>query len=193
MRKLAHAEIPRHRPEELAALARHPVVLVLEDIRSAHNVGSILRTADGLLLEEVILCGITPPGDHRSAFKASLGSEAFVPWRKETDTRAIISGLKASGYTIAALELTTHPTVAADLTPEQFPLALVAGNEVEGISDETLALCDLALEIPQYGAKQSLNVSVATAIAAHDIVRRYRLLRHLPLFSGSDQRFTPPA
>lgn len=195
MRKLRHEEIHRPPPEVLSGMPRHPVVLVLENIRSAHNVGSILRTADGFRLSEVICCGYTPPADHRSVFKTSLGAEETVPWRHVSRSVDIIQDLKYAGHHVAALELTDRPTVASDLQIDHFPLVLIAGNEVEGVSDEALALCDMALEIPQFGAKQSFNVAVALGMASHDLVRHYRHLRGEPLFLPGDPRFqtsSPP-
>lgn len=191
MRRLRHDEIHRPAPTALAGMPRHPVVLVLENIRSAHNVGSILRTADGFRLSEVICCGYTPPADHRSVFKTSLGAEETVPWRHVARSVDVILDLKDRDYTIAALELTDTPAVVSDLQIAHFPLALIAGNEVEGVSDEALALCHIALEIPQFGAKQSLNVAVALGMAAHDLVRHYRHLRGEPLFLPGDPRFEP--
>lgn len=192
MRKLRHTEIPRPDSRELTDLPRHPVVLVLDNIRSAHNVGSILRTADALRLEEVICCGFTPPADHRSVYKTSLGSEETVPWRHAESAPDVIRHLRNDGYSIAALELTDQPDSADQLDVSRFPLALIAGNEVDGVSDALLPLCDLALEIPQFGAKQSFNVAVATGIMAHDLVRRYRHLHGKPVFSAGDPRFTSP-
>lgn len=189
MRKLRHEEIPRPDPALLASIPRHPVRILLDNIRSAHNVGSILRTADALRLEEVICCGYTPAADHRSVFKTSLGAEDTVPWRHEKDPVQVVSDLKSSGYIIAALELTDAPSTVDSLGLQHFPMALIAGNEVDGVSDELLARCDLALEIPQFGSKQSLNVAVAAGITCHDVVHRYRRLHHKPLFSVGDPRF----
>lgn len=101
----------------------------------------------------------------------------------------VVSDLKSSGYIIAALELTDAPSTVDSLGLQHFPMALIAGNEVDGVSDELLARCDLALEIPQFGSKQSLNVAVAAGITCHDVVHRYRRLHHKPLFSAGDPRF----
>jgi tRNA G18 (ribose-2'-O)-methylase SpoU len=176
MRKLAHEKIRRVDPSEISSIKRHPVCVLLENIRSAHNVGAILRSADGALAAEVILGGITPDGNHKGVNKSALGAQEFVPWRRCDDAVSAVRSLKTEGYTVVALELTDTPTTSNDLTSEDFPLCLVVGNEVTGISDDLLAECDLALEIPQYGAKQSLNVSVALGIALFDVVRRYRSL-----------------
>jgi tRNA G18 (ribose-2'-O)-methylase SpoU len=193
MRKLRHEEIHRPTPEQLSMLPRHPVTLVLDNIRSAHNVGSIVRTADALRLEGVICCGFTPPADHRSVFKTSLGAEETVPWRHESAVVDVILHLKRSGYCIAALELTDLPVTVDTMEASHFPLAVVAGNEVDGVSEGALSLCDYALEIPQYGAKQSLNVAVAAGIVAADLVRHYRRLHDQPLFSPDDPRFPHPS
>ena len=189
MRKLLHEEIPRPDPALLASIPRHPVRILLDNIRSAHNVGAILRTADALRLEEVICCGYTPAADHRSVYKTSLGAEETVPWRHEKDPLQIVSDLKSSGYIIAALELTDSPSTVVSLGSQHFPLALIAGNEVDGVSNELLAFCDLALEIPQFGSKQSLNVAVAAGITCHELVHRYRRLHDKPVFSSGDPRF----
>ncbi len=176
MRKLAHEEIRRVDPSKISTIDRHPVCVLLENIRSAHNVGAILRSADGALAAEVILAGITPDGNHKGVNKSALGAQEFVPWRRCDDAVSVVKTLRTMGYTVAALELTDTPTTSDDLTSGNFPLCLVVGNELTGISDELLAECDLALEIPQFGAKQSLNVSVALGIALFDVVRRYRSL-----------------
>ncbi|MDE2996007.1 MAG: TrmH family RNA methyltransferase [Bacteroidota bacterium] len=189
MQKLPHADIPRPHSARLDELVRHPLVLVLEDIRSAHNVGSILRTADALLVQEVVLCGITPPATHKAAFKASLGAEEFVPWRQESSAAEVLNQLAAEGYTCAALELTDQPSLADTLEPSHYPLALVVGNEVEGVSDAALEQFLMALEIPQFGAKQSFNVAVATALAAHEVIKRHRSLTDKPVFWEADPRF----
>jgi 23S rRNA (guanosine2251-2'-O)-methyltransferase len=176
MRKLDHLEIPRLQPEALDVSKRHPIKLLLHDIRSAHNVGAALRTADGALIEEVIISGFTPSPEHKAVIKTALGAQDYVPWRTVVDPGQFLSDLKKEGYRIAALELTTDPTPLESLAIDDFPMCLVAGNEVEGVHDDLLALCDLALEIPQYGAKQSLNVSVAIGIALFDLVRLFRSL-----------------
>lgn len=173
IRKLRHEEIPRHDASTLATLPRHPIVLVLENVRSLHNVGSVLRTADAARLAHVYLTGFTGPPTHAEARKTSLGAEETVPWTAIRSTAECLAGLRADGYTIAALEITTVPTSASDLSPEQFPLAIVLGNEVFGVDDATLALCDFALEIPQFGAKHSLNVSVAAGIIAYEALLRW--------------------
>ena len=176
MQKLAHQDIPRLTSQEVMDAKRHPIILVLDNIRSAHNVGSALRTADGFLIESVLLAGYTPTPEHKAVLKTALGAESFVPWRRTSNLKQVLCDLKQQGYTIAALEITDSPTTIEELTPTHFPLVVIAGNEVNGVDDDILASCDICLEIPQYGAKQSLNVSVAIGIALHDLVRQFNVV-----------------
>ena len=174
IRKLDHLEIPRLSPNSLDQHERHPIRVLLHDIRSAHNVGAVLRTADGAFIEEVIISGFTPTPDHKSVIKTALGAQDFVPWRHISDVPTEIKNLKQQGYLIAALEITTNSIEIDSLTQAQFPICLIAGNEVDGVEDALIEFADVALEIPQYGAKQSLNVSVAVGIALFDLVRQFR-------------------
>lgn len=176
MKKLAHDQIPRPDPSELASLPKHPIVVLVDDVRSAYNVGSIFRTADAARVAEIVLCGISPTPEHRSVRKTALGAEETVAWRHAPDALAELDALRARGYTVAALEITDAPTAPEAALFEHFPLCLVLGNEVTGVQDAVLDAADLAFEIPQYGAKQSLNVSVAFGVAVFDLVRRYRRL-----------------
>lgn len=176
MRKLAHQEIPRLSEDELESAERHPVVLLLENIRSAHNVGSIFRTADALRIDRIILAGFTPDPGHKGVRKAALGAGEYVPWTRSDDPTDLIGRLSADGYTVASLEITDSPTDPRELTEAHFPLILIVGNEIEGVSERLLGRSDIALELPQFGAKQSLNVSVAAGVALYDVVRAYRSL-----------------
>ncbi|MEM1125358.1 MAG: TrmH family RNA methyltransferase [Bacteroidota bacterium] len=176
MRKLRHHEIPRPDPTAVAALLRHPIHVVVDNVRSIYNVGSIFRTSDAARIAQLHLTGITGTPDHRKLHKTALGAQDTVPWTHERDGAVVLQDLRAAGCTVAVLELTDTPTRIHTLTPAQFPLALVVGNEVGGVSDRFVDEADLALEIPQYGAKQSLNVAVAYGIAIFDLVRHYRQL-----------------
>lgn len=172
MRKLAPHEILRPSPEALARLPRRPLSVVLDRLRSAHNVGAIFRTADAFRLAHVYCTGYTPRPGHPGVAKTALGAEHTVPWSYEPDPRALLARLRAEGSTLAALEQTDRPSAFEDLTQAHFPLVLVVGNEVEGVAQELLGRCQLALEIPQFGAKHSLNVSVAFGIAAYAISQK---------------------
>ena len=183
MRKLKHAEIPRIRPQTIPAVQRHPVSVLVDNVRSVHNVGSFFRTADGAWIEHLYLCGITASASHRGIHKTALGAQDSVPWSHHPDAHVVLQSLKEQGYTLAALEITSAPRLASSLDPGDFPLCLVVGNEIEGIQPSILDACDMALEIPQYGTKQSLNVSVALGIALLDTVRRYRSLHGLPILA----------
>lgn len=176
MRKLAHREIPRPAPDQLDALPRHPVAVVLDNIRSIYNVGSIFRTSDAARIEKLWLTGYTGTPEHRGLHKTALGAQDTVPWETVRDPAEVIARLRADGYTIAVLEITDTPTAPDALRPEHFPLCLIVGNEVEGVQSELVERADVALEIPQFGAKQSLNVAVAYGVAVFDVVRRYRTL-----------------
>ncbi len=170
VRKLRPDELGRPSPEALAALPRHPVAVVLDNIRSAYNVGSIFRTADAARLDHVYVTGYTPTPEHVRVAKTALGAEHTVPWTHAPDALALLGRLRADGWTLAALEQTDASAAIASVEPERFPLALVLGNEVEGVRQAVLERCDLALEIPQWGAKHSLNVAVAFGVAAFGLV-----------------------
>jgi tRNA G18 (ribose-2'-O)-methylase SpoU len=174
LRKLQTAEIARPSPSALSALPRHPVTAILDNVRSAHNVGAMLRTADAARLEALVLCGYTPTPTHAGVHKTALGAEETVPWSQVPDPSEVVRTLRGRGYTIAVLEQTNRPTPLHTFTAAHFPLALVVGNEVTGVSDAVVAHADLALEVPQFGAKHSLNVSVAFGIAVYDLVRHFR-------------------
>lgn len=174
MRKLRHEEIPRPDPEVLANLPKHPISVVVDNVRSIHNVGSIFRTSDAARIEHVYLTGISGTPENRALHKTALGAQDTVAWSHHTDPRAVLAGLRAAGYTLAVLEITDTPTYTDAVTPAHFPLGLVVGNELHGVGDALVEMADLALEIPQFGSKQSLNVSVAYGIAVFDLVRCFR-------------------
>ena len=174
MRKLRHEEIPRPAPDAVSALAKHPIAVVLDNVRSLYNVGSIFRTSDAALIERLYLTGITGTPENRGLHKTALGAQDTVAWTYEKDPADVARRLQQDGYTLAVLEITDTPTLTTAITPAHFPLCLVVGNELSGVRDELVQMADLALEIPQYGAKQSLNVAVAYGIAVFDLVRCYR-------------------
>ena len=176
MTKLTYEQILALRKSEAEALAggRHPVIGVLEDIRSLYNVGSCFRTADAMLLQELVLTGYTPAPPRAEISKTALGAERAVPWRKVDDPAVAIEDLRADGCRIWALELTDASTPLTELTADDLaaPIALVVGNEIGGVRAATLELCDRAVSIPMHGVKHSLNVAVAFGIGVWEIVRR---------------------
>lgn len=142
-----------------------PVIVLLDSIRSMNNVGAVFRTADAFIIEKVVLCGITPQPPHREIHKAALGATESVEWSYEKEVTDALQKLKSEGYKILAIEQTTG-SIALDkqVISKKEKYVVVMGNEVDGVSDEALALCDGFIEIPQLGTKHSLNVSVCAGI-----------------------------
>ncbi|MDH7514594.1 MAG: RNA methyltransferase [Bacteroidota bacterium] len=153
------------------ARGRHPITLVADNVRSLYNVGSLFRTCDGALVEKLYLCGFTPHPPRKEISKTALGAEDSVPWEYVWDIAEALSFLKKQGKTIAALEHTDRSIPVFDLAASAFPLVIVVGNEVVGVSARALEHCDMAIEIPMYGMKQSLNVAVAAGVALYECVR----------------------
>ena len=171
MRKLKHAEISGNRVtlETLEKANLLPVCVVLDSIRSSYNVGSIFRTSDGAMIEKLYLCGYTPHPPKKEVLKTALGSHESVDWEYAEDPKKIISDLKNKGYKICALELTDNSIKHYKLEKNDIPMCLLIGNEITGVSQELIDLCDISIEIPQYGIKQSLNVAVAYGIAIFEL------------------------
>ena len=174
MRKLAHDEIARPDPAELDSLPKHPISVLVEDVRSIYNVGSIFRTSDACRIEKVYLTGITGTPENRKLHKSALGAQDTVAWEYAPEAPVVADRLQQHGYSLVVLEHTTAPSDAGDVHMADFPLCLVVGNELTGVSDALIGRADMALELPQYGAKQSLHVAVAYGVALYDLVRRYR-------------------
>ena len=173
MRKLTMQELNRLPVADFKATPKSPVVLVLDNVRSLHNVGAVFRTADAFALEHIYLCGVTGRPPHREITKTALGSTESVAWTHTATTLEAVQQLQATGYQIIALEQTTTSVLLPQFRPEVGrPLALVLGNEVFGVDDDVLALCDIAVEIPQLGTKHSLNVSVAAGVVLWDILTK---------------------
>ena len=174
MRKLRHEEIDRPSADQVRLLPRHPVTVILDNIRSVHNVGSIFRSSDGALIERIFLTGITATPENPQMHKTALGAQDTVPWSYKPSAAAAIAHLRSLNYTIAVLELTDASIPVSALPREHFPLCLVIGNELSGVDQHLINQADYALEIPQYGAKQSLNVAVACGIAIFDLIKILR-------------------
>lgn len=171
LRKLTTAELNRPAVEQLQQLPRIPLVLLLDNIRSAFNVGSIFRTADAFRVERVVLCGITATPPHREVLKTALGSTGSVPWQYEADAVGAAGRLKQQGYRMVAVEQTDKSRNLQEFLPDGRPLVLIFGNEVRGIGP-VLQLADEAVQIPQWGFKHSLNVAVAAGIVLWEICRK---------------------
>jgi len=174
-RKLTHTELLAERLTlaEAQSVERHPITLLLHNIRSLYNVGSIFRTADAGLAQNLLLTGYTPTPPRKEIAKTALGADQTVAWQYFSTTQQAIEHLRQQmpAVTILAVELAECSRSLYELSRADFPLCLVLGNEITGIDDDILALCDGAVEIPMYGVKHSLNVSVATGIALFEAVR----------------------
>ncbi len=177
MRKLTMAELNRATVADFKSTPKNPVVLVLDNVRSLHNVGAVFRTADAFGLEKIWLCGITARPPHREITKTALGSEESMAWEYAPETAGAIGHLKQAGYAVVALEQTTGSVLLPQFRPVPGqPLALVLGNEVFGVEDAVLALCDAAVEIPQFGTKHSLNVGVAAGVVLWDVLVKLEIV-----------------
>ena len=161
----------RMKLSEAKALSRLPITAILDRIRSAHNVGSMFRTADGANLGELVLCEYTPTPPHKHLDKTALESTEVVPWHHSESVFGAIETARANGLQVLAVEL-SEESVALDEFELKFPLAIVMGNEAEGLSDEVMARCDATVHLPMRGLKNSLNVSVAFGIVAYELARR---------------------
>ncbi len=168
MRKLKLDELNRASVEEFKTVQKIPVVVVLDNIRSMSNVGSVFRTSDAFVVEKILLCGITAQPPHREIQKTALGATESVEWTYHPHIYDAVKILKDAGYIIIGVEQTDTSVKLNDFVPDtDKKFALIMGNEVEGISEEVLPLLDFALEIPQMGTKHSLNVSVAAGIVLY--------------------------
>ena len=175
IKKKSHQELKSARPslEELKARRRFPVSVLCEDIRSLYNVGSIFRTSDGAGIEKLYLCGYTGYPPRPEIDKTALGSVDGVPWEYRPNQFEVINEIRKHGYRIVALEH-TNGSIPYTEARYEFPTCLVLGNEVNGISDELLSRCDMAVDVPMHGLKQSLNVTVAYGILVYHIVGTYK-------------------
>ena len=163
-RKLGVLELNRRSIEEMKGSEKIPLVIILDNIRSLHNVGSVFRTADAFNIEQVILCGITAKPPHREIQKTALGATESVNWKYANDTLSAVKELAVAGYRIIGVEQTENSIVPADLDLDSTKYAVILGNEVNGVDQAVLEICDSCLEIPQDGTKHSLNISVAAGI-----------------------------
>lgn len=173
-RKLKNEELGRVTIEQFKATVKRPIVIVLENIRSGHNIGSAFRTADAFAIEAIYLCGISMPPPSVEIRKSALGAEESVSWRYFKSAKEALLTLKERGYSTIAIEQTENAISLEKFSLEkERPYALVFGNEVKGVSQEVVDFCDCAIEIPQWGTKHSLNLSVAVGVTLWDFVTKY--------------------
>ncbi len=177
MRKFTSEEMQHKKKsvEMVGSLSRHPIVLVLDNVRSAHNVGAIFRTADAALVEKIFLTGVTPRPPSAHIDKTALGAADVVPWQYSESVTDVVCELKKSGYTLVSLEQTDESIPYSSekaFLKSEFPIALIVGSEVSGVSQNVIDVSDYSVDIPMYGRASSLNVATATGIVVYDILRR---------------------
>lgn len=165
-------ELNRKSVQEYKRSRKTPVIAVLENIRSAYNVGSVFRTADAFLLEAIYITGYTAKPPHKEIKKTALGAEESVDWKYFTHAKEAIQSLKSLGFTVYAVEQVHNSTMLQDINQDpETKIAVVFGNEVTGVEQETIHLCDGCIEIPQLGMKHSLNIATAAGVVLWEIVR----------------------
>jgi tRNA G18 (ribose-2'-O)-methylase SpoU len=179
MKKTKNEDLNRISPEEFKNSEKIKVVILLDDVRSAMNVGSAFRTSDAFLIEKIYLCGITATPPHREINKTALGAQDTVQWEHAENIETLVKDLKASGYTIAAVEQADESLSLLDFKPESNKqYAFVFGNEVFGVKDEVVNMADTVIEIPQYGTKHSLNISVSIGVVLWDFLYKKETISH---------------
>jgi len=173
MRKLENSELDRKSIEAFKQSEKTPLILVLDDIRSLHNIGSVFRTADAFLIEKIYLCGITATPPNKEIHKTALGATETVTWEHQKNALEVIKKLKTENVITLAIEQVESAVFLQNFKVQKgVKYALVFGNEVHGVSQEAVALCDGCIEIPQLGTKHSLNISVSAGIVVWDLFQK---------------------
>jgi len=174
MRKLKVTELQRLDIEEFRQAKKIPLVVVLDNVRSQHNIGSVFRTSDAFRVEAVYLCGITATPPNAEIHKTALGAEFSVKWKYFENTSDAVDDLKCKGYRIAAVEQAENSLSLGDLAIGKDKLAIIFGNEVKGVDQKIMDSCDFCIEIPQFGTKHSLNVSVSAGIVIWELFNKLK-------------------
>ncbi len=175
MKKLKITEMNRLTVEEFKEEKKTPLIVVLDNVRSLHNVGSVFRTGDAFLIEAVYLCGITSTPPQAEIHKTALGAEDSVEWKYFEDTHVAVDELKKSGYTVLSIEQAAGSTMLPELNLDKLKkYAVILGNEVKGVQQSVVDLCDGCIEIPQFGTKHSLNVSVTGGIIIWEFFKKMK-------------------
>ena len=173
MRKLENKELERKSIIDFKEAEKTPIIIVLDDIRSLHNIGSVFRTADAFLIEKIYLCGITAIPPNKEIHKTALGATETVAWEYQKDVLTVIDNLKKDNVSVFAIEQVENAIYLQDFKIEKNKkYALVFGNEVYGVAQKAIELCDGIIEIPQLGTKHSLNISVSTGIVVWDLFQK---------------------
>ncbi len=175
MRKLKNSELERLTTEEFKEVEKTPIIVILDNIRSLNNIGSVFRTSDAFLVEKIYLCGITAKPPHRDIHKTALGSTESVAWEYVEDTLGLVQRLKSEGIEIASVEQAEHSIALQDFFPEKDKkIAIILGNEVKGVQQEVVSTSDYCIEIPQFGTKHSLNISVSYGVVLWDLFNKVK-------------------
>jgi len=173
MRKLENSELERKSIADFKSAVKTPIIIILDDIRSLHNIGSVFRTSDAFLIEKIYLCGITAIPPNKEMHKTALGATETVDWEYSKDVLNVIQKLKSENVSIYAIEQVENAILLNDFNPtKDKKYGLVFGNEVFGVSQKAIELCDGTIEIPQLGTKHSLNISVSTGIVIWDLYQK---------------------
>ncbi len=179
MRKLKNSELDRLDISEFKTAEKSPIIIVLDNIRSLNNIGSVFRTSDAFLIKKVYLCGITATPPHKDIHKTALGSTESVDWEYAKDTLEVIQQLQSNGVVVCSIEQAEHAVQLNDFKPEpNTTYALVFGNEVKGVSQDVVDASDRVIEIPQYGTKHSLNISVSAGVVIWDVYSKLTTLQN---------------
>jgi tRNA G18 (ribose-2'-O)-methylase SpoU len=175
MRKLENSELTRKTVEDFKTSEKTPLIIVMDDIRSLHNIGSVFRTADAFLIEKIVLCGITATPPHKEIQKTALGATETVAWEYHKSVTEVIKNLQSENVIVLAIEQVENAFLLDQFTIDTAKkYALVFGNEVYGVSQDAVALCDGCLEIPQLGTKHSLNIAVSAGIVIWDLFKQMK-------------------
>ena len=173
MRKLRNNELGRISVSTFKKTPKTPIIVVLDNIRSLNNIGSVFRTSDAFLVEKIYLCGITAKPPHRDIHKTALGATESVDWEYKKDTRTLVNDLKTQGAKVAAIEQVENSIMLDKFVPEpNKKIAIIFGNEVKGVQQEVVSESDYCIEIPQIGTKHSLNISVSCGVVLWDLYQK---------------------
>lgn len=172
-RKLKNSELDRKTVEEFKASQKTPLIIILDNIRSLNNIGSVFRTADAFLIEKIYLCGITATPPHKDIQKTALGATDTVDWEHKKDTLQLVRDLKSQDIKVVSVEQAENAILLHNFTPESNQkYAVIFGNEVKGVQQQVVSESDSVIEIPQYGSKHSLNISVSSGIVIWDLFNK---------------------
>lgn len=173
MRKLANSELERLEIDEFKKATKTPLIVILDNVRSLNNIGSVFRTCDAFLIEKIFLCGITATPPNKEIHKTALGATESVDWEYVENTISVVKRLKSEGIRVISIEQAEKSVMLNDFQPESnVKYAVIFGNEVKGVEQEVVSACDGVIEIPQYGTKHSLNISVSAGIVIWDLWKK---------------------